>query len=294
MTARIRQILPASRLPLLLLAGFLALLPGRSPASVCDDLLAVQQRSSGRPSPESQDRIAYLQRLLDRKTVEIERAIAAAAPIPEKVGRGDGGPKGQCEDLLAAHRAKLNDALKKFNEERACLSTSHPSIPSDIIRIVRAMNNVRCGTDRNPSAVVPKSPFPVISPPPTPGPAARTPPKPPESKPSASNPPAPPPPSSPSLPGQCSGLVPTGNQTRVPFVLGMSYQRATMEMRLAGLKSFAFEYQQAENPGQNGQVTGTNPAPCTVVPLGSTVDIAYKADYVAPQGAAAQSSTPDR
>ena len=104
----------------------------------------------------------------------------------------------------------------------------------------------------------------------------------------------PPPPASPSLPGQCSGLAPTGNQTRVPFVLGMSHQRATIEMGLVGLKSFAFEYQEAENPSQNGQVTGTNPAPCTVVPLGSTVDIAYKADYVATQGAAAQSSTPDR
>ncbi len=293
MTARIRQILLASRLPLLLLAGFLALLPGRSPASVCDDLLAVQQRSAGRPSPESQDRIAYLQRLLDKKTVEIERTIAAAAPIPEQVGRGDDGPKGPCEDLLTVHRAKLNDALKKFNEERACLSTSHPSIPSDIIRIVRAMNNVRCGTDGNPSAVVAKSPFPVVSPPPTPGLAADTPPKSPASKPPASKQPAPPPSTS-SLPGQCSGLAPTGNQTRVPFVLGMSHQRATIEMGLVGLKSFAFEYQEAENPSQNGQVTGTNPAPCTVVPLGSTVDIAYKADYVDPQGAAAQSSTPDR
>ena len=289
MTARIRQILPASRLPLLLLAGFLALLPGRSPASVCDDLLAVQQRSAGRPSPESQDRIAYLQRLLDRKTIEIERAIAAAAPIPEQVGRGDGGPKGPCEDLLTVHRAKLNDALKKFNEERACLSTSHPSIPSDIIRIVRAMNNVRCGTDGNPSAVVAKSPFPVISPPSTPGPVAGTPSKFPESR-----PPAPPPPASPSLPGQCSGLAPTGNQTRVPFVLGMSHQRATMEMRLVGLKSFPYEHQKAENPKENGQVMGTSPVACAVVPLGSTVDIAYKADYVAPQGTAAQSSTPDR
>ena len=80
----------------------------------------------------------------------------------------------------------------------------------------------------------------------------------------------------------------------MPSVLGMSHRQAKMEMFLAGLKSFTFEYQQAENPSENGKVSGTNPGPCTVVPIGSTVDIAYKADYVAPDGGGSSSGGRDR
>ena len=288
MAARIRQILPASRRSLFLLAGLLALPLGEASAAVCDDLLAAEQRFAGRPSPELQDRIAYLKLVLEKEAADIQRVVAEAGLIPGRVVQGQAGPATECAELLASHRSALNDALKSFNEQRACLSTSYSSIPSDIIRIVRAMNNVQCG-DAKQHATVSKSPFPTASKPSTPAPAAVTPPRS-----SGSDRVAPPPPISSSLPGRCSGPSPTGKQTRVPFVVGMSHQQAALELGLAGLKSFAFEYQKAESPSQNGKVTGTSPAPCTVVLLGSTIDVAYKGDYVASEGAPSQGGTPNQ
>ena len=267
------QTLPGRRIHPLLLAGLLALLSPRAPAALCDDLLSAERRQAEQASLETQDLIAYLERLLDRKVAENNRVIAEAGPMPAKLASGADASGRQCEDLLSDHRAGLNGALKKYNEERACLAESHASIPSEIIRIVRAMNNVRCDAagEQRPRPGKPQSPATLPSA--TSGPGAEKPPKPVE---------LPRLPSPSSLPRQCSGTAPAGNRTRVPSVLGMSHRRAKMEMALAGLTSFVFEYQQAENPSENGRVTGTNPGPCAVVPIGSTVDIAYKADYVAP------------
>ena len=79
----------------------------------------------------------------------------------------------------------------------------------------------------------------------------------------------------------------------MPPVVGMLSRQAIMQVGLAGLKPFAFEYKRANDPSQNGKVSGTNPGPCAVVDLGTTVDIAYSGDYSARDGPLTSSPQPN-
>ena len=209
------------------------------------DLLAAAQARL----PISSRETSRLRRLLNEKMAGINAVIAETKPISRRaMGEIGMGRAEQCRDLRSRQRADLGVALGQYEEEGACLSAALPGIPAEIQGLITAIEAVDCGAGTLSRSVDPKrAPIPDRA---------------------DAEPPA--------LAGACGPEPPEG-RTYVPAVanMGMAYQQAIVAVRLAGLRGSGLEAAGAGSGDADGPVTTQRPAPCTLVPLGTTVKFGY-------------------
>jgi hypothetical protein len=210
-----------------------------------DSLAAAQARL-----PIASREMSRLRRLLNEKMAGINTVIAEAKPISQRATGDTGmGRAEQCRDLRSHHQGDLGVALEQYEEEGACLSAALPGIPAEIQGLIVAIEAVDCGAGAVSRSVGQESA-------PVPERADGEP---------------------PILAGACGPEPPEG-RTYVPAVAntGMAYQQAIVAVRLAGLRGSAFKAgHNATSRDTDGPVTTQKPAPCTLVPLGTTVQIGY-------------------
>lgn len=213
--------------------------------------------------PVASGQVSQLRRLLNEKAAGISTVIAEAKMMPQERAADlgvalDAEAVEQCRQLRSSHVAQLGQARAQYKEEESCLSAALPGIPAEIEGLIASISAINCHagvSSRSLSGVTP------------PGPDRE----------------------SPLYPGPCGAEPPEGH-TYVPAVAnaGMTGQQAIVAVRLAGLRGHVSETGQAAGR----EVTSQSPEPCTVVPLGATVEIAYNTNAVTGSGAAGRSPQP--
>jgi len=198
--------------------------------------------------PLASREVGRMRRLLNDKMADINGVIARAKPFLQgPAADTDPGWVEECRRLRNGHSAALREVLAQYEEEEACLSAALPEVPAEIKGLVRSIDRVDCGAGT-------LSRFQREKPAPDPGDETV------------------------GLgiqAGGCGSDPPEG-RTYVPALAntGMDYKQALVAVRLAGLRGSALGVDSAAG-GEEGYVTRQKPEPCTLVPVGATVEIAY-------------------
>ncbi|MDA1315259.1 MAG: hypothetical protein O2968_18150 [Acidobacteria bacterium] len=218
--------------------------------------------------PVASGQVTHLRRLLNDKMAEISTVIAEAKAMPHQRTAPlevalDSAAVEQCRLLRSSHVSALGQARARYEEEGSCLSVALPGIPAEIDGLIASIGAIDCHTDpssRSLSGVT--SPGSDREPSPHAGPC---------------------------------GAEPPEGYTYVPALAntGMAGAQAIVAVRLAGLRGHVSETSLAASPEQaTRKVTSQSPQPCAVVPVGTTVEIAYDTNSLPATAAASASPQP--